>query len=128
MSFRVIKNDVYPFSLVVATSVSDLKEINKKYESIDREELKARKCSEATTYPVFERKTNKSAVCIVFNSKPTIRLITHESLHATYLVLSILCHIPLNDYTDECYAYLIGWIAEKINESVNFNERLWEKQ
>lgn len=119
MSFRVIKNDVYPFSLVVATSVSDLKEINKKYESIDREELKARKCSEATTYPVFERKTNKSAVCIVFNSKPTIRLITHESLHATYLVLSILCHIPLNDYTDECYAYLIGWIAEKINESVN---------
>ena len=121
MSFRVIKNDVYPFSLVVATSVSDLKEINKKYESIDREELKARKCSEATTYPVFERKTNKSAVCIVFNSEPTIRLITHESLHATYLVLSILCHIPLNDYTDECYAYLIGWIAEKINESVNFN-------
>lgn len=116
-----IKNDVYPFSLVVATSVSDLKEINKKYQSIDREELKARKCSEATTYPVFERKTNKSAVCIVFNSKPTIRLITHESLHATYLVLSILCHIPLNDYTDECYAYLIGWIAEKINESVNFN-------
>lgn len=121
MSFRVIKNDVYPFSLVVATSVSDLKEINKKYESIDREELKARKSSEATTYPVFERKTNKSAVCIVFNSKPTIRLITHESLHATYMVLSILCHIPLNDYTDECYAYLIGWIAEKISESVNFN-------
>ena len=119
MSFRVIKNDVYPFSLVVATSVSDLKEINKKYESIDREELKARKCSEATTYPVYEKKSNKSAVCIVFNSKPTIRLITHESLHATYLVLSILCHIPLNDYTDECYAYLIGWIAEKINESVN---------
>ena len=59
MSFRVIKNDVYPFSLVVATSVSDLKEINKKYESIDREELKARKCSEATTYPVFKRKNQQ---------------------------------------------------------------------
>ena len=56
MSFKVIKNDVYPFSLVVATSVSDLKEINEKYESIDREELKAHLCAEATTYPVYEKK------------------------------------------------------------------------
>lgn len=95
------KNDVYPFSLVVATSVSDLKEIDEKYESIDREELKAHEYSEETTYPVFEKGTNISAVCIVFNSKPTIRLIAHESLHATYMVMSILCHIPLNDYTDE---------------------------
>lgn len=128
MSFKVIKNDVYPFSLVVATSVSDLKEINEKYESIDREELKAHEYFEATTYPVFKKGTNLSAVCIVFNSKPTIKLIAHESLHATYMVMSILCHIPLNDYTDECYAYLIGWIAEKINESVNFKNNHHGKQ
>lgn len=119
--YKVYKNDVYPFCLVVGT-MDDLDEINKEYENWDRNDIEPRKNPEATTYTVYRKGTNHAAICVLFNVIPTIRLIAHESLHVTYLALNILCHIPLNDMTDECYAYLIGWVADKMYEY----KKYWE--
>ena len=113
--YRVYKNDVYPFCLVVG-KMDDLNEINKEYENWDRKDIELVKTSEVTTYTAYRKGTNHAAICVLFNVVPTIRLVAHESLHVAYLVLNILCHISLNDSTDECYAYLIGWIAEKLDE------------
>ena len=120
--YKVYKNDVYPFCLVVG-KMDDLDEINKEYENWDRKDIEPIKTSEATTYTVYRKGTNYAAICVLFNVIPTIRLTAHESLHATYLVLNILCHISLNDMTDECYAYLIGWVADKMYEYKNY----WEE-
>lgn len=117
--YKVYKNDVYPFCLIVG-KMDDLDEINKEYENWDRKDIEPRKNSEATTYTVYRKGTNYAAICTLFNVVPTIRLTAHESLHVTYLVLDILCHIPLNDFTDECYAYLIGWVADKIDKYFKF--------
>lgn len=113
--YKVFKNDIYPFCLIVG-KMDDIDAINEEYETWDREDLEPHKNSEATTYAVYRKGTNYAAICVLFNVTPTIRLIAHESLHITYIVLDILCYISLNDTTDECYAYLIGWVAEKINE------------
>lgn len=113
--YKVFKNDIYPFCLVVG-ELEDVDEINKEYEDYNREDIRPHRTAEASTYPAYRKGTNYSAVCVLFNVKPTIRLIAHESLHVTHLVLDVLCHVPLSDATDECYAYLIGWIAEKLDE------------
>lgn len=113
--YKVYKNDIYPFCLIVG-KIDDLDEINKEYETWDRKNIEPSKTSEATTYIAYRKGTNDAVICVLFNVVPTIRLIAHESLHVTYLVLDILCHISLNDFTDECYAYLIGWVAEHMYE------------
>lgn len=46
--YKVYKNDVYPFCLVVG-NMSDLDEINKEYETWDRKDIEQRKNSAATT-------------------------------------------------------------------------------
>lgn len=115
MAYKVYKNDIYPFCLVLG-KMDDIDEVNKEYESPDREYLVSNQNAEAVTYPILRKGTNYSAVCVLFNVQPTVRLIAHESFHVTYMVMNILCHVELNDYTDECYAYLIGWVSDKIDE------------
>ena len=46
--YKVYKNDVYPFCLVVG-KMDDLDEINKEYENWDRKAIEPNKNSEATT-------------------------------------------------------------------------------
>ena len=121
-NYLVYHNDVYPFSLIVG-KMSDVNQINKEYKGVDGKGISPHFHSDAATYPVYKKGESTSFICVLFNTTPTVKLIAHESLHATYMVMKLLCHIELNDYTDECYAYLIGWFADKIDEYFKFLER-----
>ena len=118
-NYLVYHNDVYPFSLIVG-KMSDVNQINQEYNGIDGNNISPRFHSDAATYPVYKKDERGSFICVLFNVTPTVKLIAHESLHATYMVMNLLCHIELNDYTDECYAYLIGWFADKIDKYFKF--------
>lgn len=121
-NYLVYHNDVYPFSLIIG-KMSDANQINKEYKCADGNDINPHFHSDATTYPVYKKGENGSFICVLFNITPTVKLIAHESLHATYMVMNLLCHIELNDYTDECYAYLIGWFADKMYEYSKFLEK-----
>ena len=121
-NYLVYHNDVYPFSLIVG-KMSDINQINKEYKGVDGNGISPYFHSDAATYPVYKKGESTSFICMLFNTTPTVKLIAHESLHATYMVMNLLCHIELNNYTDECYAYLIGWFADKIDEYFKFLER-----
>lgn len=121
-NYLVYHNDVYPFSLIVG-KMSDVNQINKEYKGVDGNGISPHFHSDAATYPVYKKGESTSFICVLFNTTPTVKLIAHESLHATYMVMKLLCHIELNDYTDECYAYLIGWFADKMDEYFKFLER-----
>ena len=116
--FQEFENDIYPFRLVVG-HIDDIDSLNQLYESIDREELKPHKDAKATTYPAYDKSTNDAAVVVLFTFKPSIRTITHESLHVTQMVMSNICQTELNSYTEECYSYLIGWVSEKLEQYEN---------
>ena len=121
-NYFVYRNDVYPFSLIVG-KMSDVNQINKEYKSVDGNCINPRFHSDAATYPVYKKDERGSFICVLFNVTPTVKLIAHESLHATYIVMNILCRIELNNYTDECYAYLIGWFADKMDKYSKFLEK-----
>ena len=116
--FQEIENDIYPFRLVVG-HIDDIDELNQLYESIDREELRPHKDAKAATYPAYDKSTNEAAVVVLFTFKPSIRTIAHESLHVTRMVMGFLCQTELNSYKEECYSYLIGWVAEKLEQYAN---------
>ena len=116
--FQEIDNDIYQFRLVVG-HIDDIYELNKLYESIDREDLKPHKYAIATTYPAYKKSTNYAAVVVLFAFKPSIRTIAHESLHVAQMVMSNICQTELNSYTEECYSYLIGWVADKLEQYAN---------
>ena len=116
--FQEIENDIYPFRLVVG-HIDDIDSLNQLYESIDIDELKPHKDAIATTYPAYIKSSNYAAVIVLFAFKPSIRTIAHESLHVTQMVMGFLCQTELNSYTEECYSYLIGWVAEKLEQYAN---------
>ena len=58
------------------------------------------------------------AVGIIFNVEITARLAAHEGFHACYYMMDRL-GIVLSDYSDEAWAYLIGWIADCIDKFNN---------
>lgn len=63
------------------------------------------------------------AVGIIFNSDITPKLAAHEGFHAAYFMLEVGVKIPLSDTSDEAWAYLIGWIAECIDDFKNTVQR-----
>ena len=121
-NYLVYHNDIYPFSLIVG-KMSDANQINQEYKGVDGNDISPHFHSDATTYTVYKKGESGSFICVLFNITPTVKLIAHESLHATYIVMNLLCHVELNDHTDECYAYLIGWFADKIDEYFKFLEK-----
>ena len=58
------------------------------------------------------------AVGIIFNVDITARLAAHEGFHACDYMMDRL-DIVLSDYSDEAWAYLIGWIADCIDKFKN---------
>lgn len=123
---KVYTNDIYPFAL--ALSFSD-KELEAEYTNAANEDGTINTDPSAAATTVFLNRKEKrgwgdSAVGIVFKcEKPSPRLITHEALHAAYFMLQIGMNTPLNDYTEEPYAYLAGWIASCCDKFINENNK-----
>lgn len=112
-------NEIYPIALVLSNDIESVRDKYWFYTSENRcEELPDMTgTTEATTY-VMMCKTDAYraiAVGIVFNVPITVKLAAHEGFHAAHFMMNQL-NLPLDDCSDEAWAYLMGWIAECIED------------
>lgn len=105
---------IYPLGLVVSRNED---EINKHYTGIEGDSLEP-KDAIATTYRLKRKTGNYYAVGIVFREKPTIQTISHEAFHAAHAVMEFIDNDFIYGGSNESWAYLIGWIAMKVEEFV----------
>ena len=118
---RYFENDIYPIALVLS---HDTESVDKEYyNATDGEEhhITVKPTAEATTMPLSRRAEYYAmAVGIIFNKEQVpIRIIAHEAFHALRMMLELGCHIPLDDSSEEAWAYLIGWIETCIEKYLN---------
>ena len=117
-------NDIYPIALVISY---DAESVDKEYYNAaegEDEKVYIKPTSEAVTM-FLTRRTHEyyaMAVGIIFNKKPTAKLMAHEAFHATVMMLDVGVNIPLNNYTEEAYAYVIGWVNSCIEDYVKLME------
>ena len=110
---KYYSNDIYPIALVLSY---DEDSVNNNYTDANGNELK--KMNVDAYSVLLNRKTteyNAMAVGIVFNKEITAKLAAHEGFHAACSIMGRL-GIMLSDYSEEAFAYLIGWIAECIDD------------
>ncbi len=109
---------LYPIKLWIAVT-NDGTELQDKFvyhdtrEAIDITTLKG---SETVTFHVTEKEGDKhKGVLIIFCDKKflTIRTIAHEATHASDMIWN---HIGERASGEEANAYLVGWIAQCIEE------------
>lgn len=107
-------NKIYPIALVLSNDVDSL---NKYYTDIEGNDVENKTTPEAYTVPLNRRTTeyNAMAVGIVFNVPITMKLAAHEGLHAVMLMARQLGFV-LDYSSEECFAYLLEWIMECIED------------
>lgn len=123
---------IYPRKLFVAKADAD---ILKYFDIPDSAEdliynVNHNVCTDAFTCEAVEKKTNKAGVLIVIgdlgkDQSYITDVITHESVHAADAICQHLGIKP-SSFTDgnESYAYLVGWIAGRVCESlINFKKK-----
>ena len=118
---KYYSNDIYPIALVLSYEPES---VNKEYQDWDSNDITIKPTAQATTLPLTRRaQYHAMAVGIIFNSDITPKLAAHEEFHAAYFMLEVGVKIPLSDTSDEAWAYLIGWIAECIDDFKNTVQR-----
>lgn len=111
-------NEIYPIALVLSNDIESVREEYWWYNENDNEELPDNaNTTEASTYLMMRKADAYRAIAvgIVFNSQITAKLAAHEGFHAAHFMMNQL-GMPLDDCSDEAWAYLIGWIAECIED------------
>lgn len=58
-------------------------------------------------------------IVMMFPKKPPPSMITHEIIHALTIILNDYAGIPLNDDTDEAYAYMGGELTNQIYKEIS---------
>lgn len=104
-------NEIYPIALVLSYTPDD---INNKYTLVSGEAVQFKKGAKATTDFLTTKELwgHKMAVGVIFNTKPTHRTIAHESQHVLRFMMELGVDVRLDDYSDEAWAYMAGWIAD----------------
>lgn len=114
-------NDIYPISLVLSNDIESVRKEYWWYNEDGNDELPdCANAAQASTY-LMMRKTDAYraiAVGIVFNVPITAKLAAHEGFHAARFTMNKLA-MPLDVCSEEAWAYLIGWIAECIDDFKN---------
>ena len=119
--------DVYPtiynVDLVVANKYTTIKEINKRYETVERKEFEE-DSSIAFTERGYDKKTGKAIILVKYNHEYNVKgtdkkldLVNTCAHEALYVCMNIYSKIEENVYKDdsnELLAYLIGWVTECI--------------
>jgi hypothetical protein len=60
---------------------------------------------------------SKGVIIVIIKPDATINTICHESFHIVTTVLGS-AGLELCDKSEEAYAYLIGWVAEKLERAI----------
>lgn len=109
------KQSIYPLPIYIT---NDVEEFNKYFTHIDGSPLKFDNAL-ATTYRIVGKKEKRAAIGIVLGCKPSISTIAHEAFHAANFILEYVGADFFMDGTNEHWAYLIGWVAECIQDFSN---------
>lgn len=112
---------IYPLKLWIVKN-PNIVELKSKFLVYTNDELNVdtRQAAYASTYNkvVLYKETNKYGILIMLNEKLNVNQIAHEATHAVRVIWDWLNE----DFTGvEADAYLVGWIAECINQ-VNINK------
>ena len=110
-------NNVFPRSLCITQSINEANELFD-CPFTDDKKFVWHEDAMATTYCANYKDRNSGCLLLLINTELDIRTICHESLHITRTMLEDLpCN--LNDETEEVWCYLIGWVADSINDFIN---------
>ena len=113
---KYYSNDIYPIALVLSYESDS---INKEYTDWDGNDITVKPIAQTITLPLTRRAQYYAmAVGIFFNSNITPKLTAHEGFHAAHFMMNYI-DLPLDDASDEAWAYLIGWIAGCIEDFKN---------
>ena len=107
-------NNVFPRNLCIATHLDDAHRTlecpyteDKKFEFVET--------AIATTYRANYKDKDSGCLLLLINKDMDIATICHEALHIVRQMIEEL-PCPLNDDTEEVWCYLIGWVANCIND------------
>ena len=110
---RKYSNNIFPRDLWIARS---LREAEEDFTSPDGEfETIEHTNAIASVYPVNLIKEDKGGILLIVRKTADVRTIAHEALHITRLILEDL-PCGLNDETEETWCYVIGWVADCIQD------------
>jgi len=105
-------NKVFPVGLVVSDDIENIKE---EYDDASGRGFRKGENAVSVTYPMTRKGSGYCAVGVVLYVKDIpVKIVAHEAFHAASFILSSI-DVPLNDSTEEVYAYLVGWAAEQID-------------
>lgn len=117
-----IYETIYDVDIVVANEYTTIDQLNKKYCSIDGSDLTDQDCT-AFTQKCYNRTTNKASIIIKYCGTPEhvqdkksyiINTAAHEALHACMYIYSRIGEDVYKSDSNELFAYLIGWLTERI--------------
>lgn len=113
---------IYNVDLVVANKYTTIKQLNKVYSDLNKEDLTDGDCV-AYTEKGYNRKTNKPVIIVRYihdcswaadKKVDLINTAAHEALHVCMYIYSKIEEDVYKNDSNELFAYLIGWVTECI--------------
>ena len=124
--------DVYPtiynVDLVVANKYATTKQINKRYETVNRTDFIDDLECVAYTDVGYDKKTNRAIILVKYNhctknvgidkKLDLINTCAHEAVHVCMDIYSKIGEGVYKDDSNELLAYLLGWVTECIYKTL----------
>lgn len=114
---KTFDTDIFPFHFCVA-EFSEHEKCKETFTDADGDELLFDKGSSAFVARALYRDTQKACCLIVINKEyANIGTVAHEANHSAEVLLERI-GIFHNAHTSEVYSYVIGFIAQKIYDTI----------
>ena len=117
---EIFQPDIFPFSIAIG-QINDAKE----FVDEDHKEIVVNESALGVTIRAYriDKENNKEYpyALIVFPSKPSVATIAHEAYHAATALLENI-HVYASAASEEVFAYLIGYISDCIDKTV---QKIW---
>lgn len=126
------KCDIYPPTVFI-TDETDIEVLKSKYIFCDLNTLTQENSNASNILhdsmetsiiigmPVMEKRTNSLGIILIINDIDSVNIeeIAHEAVHVADYIYQFIGGYS-QDFKDgnECYAYLVGWAASRINEVI----------
>jgi hypothetical protein len=112
-SFQIIKLNLFPYDIMVATAVS-VEKITKHLKQTYNVTLSEEDIAHLNSSGIgHTTKLENRAVLIYFIDKPSPGLIAHEAFHAVWMILATMGVEPSVE-SEEVYAYMLEYIVNSI--------------
>lgn len=110
------RNEIFPRNLCITRSIDEANQLFT-CPYTDDGKFEYHETALATTYCANYRDKDAGCLLLLVNKELDIRTLCHEALHITRTMLEDLpCN--LSDETEEVWAYVIGWVADCIDDYI----------